>query len=150
MAETFKSSHKIFEVSFGLNVKEKNIPSCNYLVPGTRLNIRTDENQGKKKLMQLAYIHDLAYQKSDRHEADIQMCLCVFTWVDRYHACQYEISIQPYTTHCQFPVYAAQYVCIHNRDHLIRYILQIHKVTRRSIHQNRIDNLVNRYSGKEV
>ena len=63
---------------------EKHLPSYNYLGPGTRLDIRLDENTIPKPgeepinaIDQLAYIHDLAYQKydniSDRHEADIQM-----------------------------------------------------------------------------
>ena len=63
---------------------EKHLPSYNYLGPGTRLDIRLDENNNPKPgeepinaIDQLAYIHDLAYQKSDnisdRHEADIQM-----------------------------------------------------------------------------
>ena len=63
---------------------EKHLPSYNYLGPGTRLDIRLDENNIPKPgeepinaIDQLAYIHDLAYQKSDnisdRHEADIQM-----------------------------------------------------------------------------
>ena len=52
--------------------------------PNTRLDIRLDENNQPKPgeepinaIDQSAYIHDLAYQKSDnisdRHEADVQM-----------------------------------------------------------------------------
>ena len=63
---------------------EKHIPSYNYLGPYTRLDIRLNENNISKQeeepinaIDQLAYIHDLAYQRSenisDRHEADIQM-----------------------------------------------------------------------------
>ena len=63
---------------------EKHLPSYNYLGPGTRLDIRLNENNIPKSgeepinaIDQLAYIHDLAYQKSnnisDRHEADVQM-----------------------------------------------------------------------------
>ena len=59
-------------------------PPYNYLGPDTRLDIRLNENNIPKPgeepinaIDQLAYIHDLAYQKSDnisdRHEADIQM-----------------------------------------------------------------------------
>ena len=53
-------------------------------MPGTRLDIRLNENNIPKSgeepinaIDHLAYIHDLAYQKSnnisDRHEADVQM-----------------------------------------------------------------------------
>ena len=63
---------------------EHHIPSYNYLGPNTRLDIRLDENNQPKPgeepiyaIDQLAYIHNIAYQKSDnisdRHEADIQM-----------------------------------------------------------------------------
>ena len=63
---------------------EHHLPSYNYLGPNTRLDIRLDENNQPKPgeepinaIDQLAYIHGLAYQKSDnisdRHEADIQM-----------------------------------------------------------------------------
>ena len=63
---------------------EKHLPSYNYLGPGTRLDIRLNKNNNPKvgekpinAIDHLAYIHDLAYQKSDnisdRHEADIQM-----------------------------------------------------------------------------
>ena len=64
--------------------KEKHLPSYNYLGPGTRLDIRLDENSIPKpgeepinEIDRLAYIHDLAYQKSsniqDRHRADLDM-----------------------------------------------------------------------------
>ena len=60
------------------------MPSYNYLGPGTRLDIRLDENnlpkQGEEPINEidrLAYIQDLAYQKSsniqDRHRADLDM-----------------------------------------------------------------------------
>ena len=63
---------------------EKHLPPYNYLGPGTRLDIRLDENNNPKPgeepinaIDQLAYIHDLAYQKSDkiedRHRADQEM-----------------------------------------------------------------------------
>ena len=39
--------------------------------------------------------------------------------------------------------HTAQYVCIHTRDHLIKYVLQIHRVTRHSIHHNSIEYLMN-------
>ena len=63
---------------------EKHLPSYNYLGPGTRLDIRLDENNNAKPgeepinaIDQLAYIHGLAYQKSDniedRHRADREM-----------------------------------------------------------------------------
>ena len=64
--------------------KGKHLPSYNYLGPGTRLDIRLTENNLPKpgeepinKIERLAYIHDLAYQKSsniqDRHRADLDM-----------------------------------------------------------------------------
>ena len=64
--------------------KEKHLPSYNYLGPGTRLDIRLDENNLPKpgeepinEIDRLAYIHDLAYQKfsniQDRHRADLAM-----------------------------------------------------------------------------
>ena len=64
--------------------KEKHLPSYNYLGPGTRLDIRLDENNLPKpgeepinEIDRIAYIHDLAYQKSsniqDRHRADLDM-----------------------------------------------------------------------------
>ena len=64
--------------------KEKHLPSYNYLGPGTRLDIRLNENNIPKpgeepinKIDRLAYIHDLAYQNSsniqDRHKADLDM-----------------------------------------------------------------------------
>ena len=85
--ETFKSSHQNFQVSFGQNIQEKNI--C-HLGPGTRLDIRLNENNIPKsgeepinEIDRLAYIHDLAYQNSDdmgeaaalneRHRADQEM-----------------------------------------------------------------------------
>ena len=50
---------------------EKHLPSYNYLGPGTRLDIRLNENNILKPgeepinaIDQLAYIHDLAHQKS--------------------------------------------------------------------------------------
>ena len=60
---------------------EKHWPSYNYLGPGTRLDIRLDENNIPKsgeepinEIDRLAYIHDLAYQNSDdinkRNRAD--------------------------------------------------------------------------------
>ena len=60
------------------------MPSYNYLGPGTRLDIRLDENnlpkQGEEPINEidrLAYIHDFVYQKSsniqDRHRADLDM-----------------------------------------------------------------------------
>ena len=69
---------------------EKHLPSYNYLGPGTRLDIRLDENNIPKpgeepinEIDRLAYIHDLAYQNSDdmgeaaalneRHRADQEM-----------------------------------------------------------------------------
>ena len=63
--------------------KEKHLPSYNYLGPGS-VDIRLDENnipkQGEESINEidrLAYIHDLAYQKSsniqDRHRADLDM-----------------------------------------------------------------------------
>ena len=62
--------------------KEKHLPSYNYLGPGTRLDIRLTENNLPKpgeepinEIDRLAYIHDLAYQKSsniqDRRRADL-------------------------------------------------------------------------------
>ena len=64
--------------------KEKHLPSYNYLGPGTRLDIRLNENNipkpGEEPINQidrLAYMHDLAYQSSsniqDRHKADLDM-----------------------------------------------------------------------------
>ena len=63
---------------------EKHLPSYNYLGPGTRLDIRTDEynipRPGEEPINaidHLAYIHALAYQRSenieDRHRADQDM-----------------------------------------------------------------------------
>ena len=63
---------------------EKHLPSYNYLGPGTRLDIRLNENNIPKSgeepinaIDHLAYIHDLAYQNSnnikDRHRADQEM-----------------------------------------------------------------------------
>ena len=63
---------------------EKHLPHYNYLGPGTRLDIRLDENNNPKAgeepinaIDRLAYMHDLAYQKSDniedRHRADQEM-----------------------------------------------------------------------------
>ena len=63
---------------------EKHLPGFNYLGPGTRLDIRLDENNIPKlgeepinEIDRLAYIHDLAYQNSDdideRHRADQEM-----------------------------------------------------------------------------
>ena len=63
---------------------EKHLPSYNYLGPGTRLDIRLNENNIPKsgeepinEIDRLAYIHDLAYQNSDdmgeRHRADQEM-----------------------------------------------------------------------------
>ena len=63
---------------------EHHLPSYNYLGPNTRLDIRLDENNQPKPgeepinaIDQLAYINDLAYQKSDniedRHRADREM-----------------------------------------------------------------------------
>ena len=60
------------------------MPSYNYLGPGTRLDIRLNENNIPKsgeepinEIDRLAYIHDLAYQNSDdlneRHRADQEM-----------------------------------------------------------------------------
>ena len=68
--------------------EEHHLPWYNYLGPNTLLDIRLDENYQPKSgeepinaIDQLAYIHDLAYQKSDnisdRHEADIQMINCL-------------------------------------------------------------------------
>ena len=83
--ETFKSSHQNSQVSFGVNIQEKkHWPSYNYLGPGTRLDIRLNENNIPKpgeepinEIDRLAYIHDLAYQNSDdineRHRADLDM-----------------------------------------------------------------------------
>ena len=64
--------------------KEKHLPSYNYLGPGKRLDIRLTENNIPKpgeepinEIDRLAYVHDLAYQKSsniqDRHRADLAM-----------------------------------------------------------------------------
>ena len=64
--------------------KEEHLPSYNYLGPGTRLDIRLTENNLPKpgeepinEIDKLAYIQDLAYQKSsniqDRHRADLAM-----------------------------------------------------------------------------
>ena len=69
----FKSLRQSFQDSFGQNIKEKNISlHITYLGPGTRLDIRLNENNIPKPgeepinaIDQLAYIHDLAYQKSD-------------------------------------------------------------------------------------
>ena len=58
------------------------MPGYNYLGPGTRLDIRLTKNNIPKlgeepinEIDRLAYIHDLAYQKSsniqDRHRADL-------------------------------------------------------------------------------
>ena len=70
----------------GVDIQVKN--NChliiNYLGPGTRLDIRTDEYNNPKPdeepinaIYHLAYIHDLAYQRSenieDRHRADQEM-----------------------------------------------------------------------------
>ena len=63
---------------------EHHVPSYNYLGLDTRLDIRLDENNNPKPgeepinaIDQLAYIHDLAYQISDkiedRHRADEEM-----------------------------------------------------------------------------
>ena len=69
---------------------EKHLPGFNYLGPGTRLDIRLNENNIPKsgeepinEIDRLAYIHDLAYQNSDdmgeaaalneRHRADQEM-----------------------------------------------------------------------------
>ena len=63
---------------------EKHLPSYNYLGPGTRLDIRLNENNNPKpgeepinEIDRLAYIHDLAHQNSDdineRHRADQEM-----------------------------------------------------------------------------
>ena len=63
---------------------EHHLPSYNYPGPNTRLDIRLDENNQPKPgeepinaIDQLTYIHDLAYQKSDkiedRHRADQEM-----------------------------------------------------------------------------
>ena len=63
---------------------EKHLPGYAYLGPGTRLDIRLDENNIPKsgeepinEIDRLAYIHDLAYQNSDdideRHRADQEM-----------------------------------------------------------------------------
>ena len=79
--ETFKTSHQNFQVLSGQNIQEKNI--C-HLGPGTRLEIRLDENNIPKsgeepinEIDRLAYIHDLAYQNSndinERHRADLDM-----------------------------------------------------------------------------
>ena len=85
MAETFKSSLQNFQVLFGVDIQEKNTYLLIiYLGPGTRLDIRLNENNNPKvgeepinAIDHLAYIHDLAYQKSDnisdRHKADTQM-----------------------------------------------------------------------------
>ena len=62
---------------------EKHLPGYAYLGPGTRLDIRLDEDNIPKsgeepinEIDQLAYIHDLAYQSDDinmRHKADQEM-----------------------------------------------------------------------------
>ena len=63
---------------------ENHLPCYNYLGPGFRFDIRTDEYNNPKPgeepinaIGHLAYIHDLAYQWSenivDRHKADMQM-----------------------------------------------------------------------------
>ena len=62
---------------------EKHLPGYAYLGPGTRLDIRLDENNIPKpgeepinEIDQLAYIHDLAYRSDDinmRHKADQEM-----------------------------------------------------------------------------
>ena len=63
---------------------EKHLPGYAYLGPGTRLDIRLNENNIPKsgeepinEIDRLAYIHDLAYQNSDdineRHRADQEM-----------------------------------------------------------------------------
>ena len=63
---------------------EKHLFGFNYLGPGTRLDIRLNENNIPKsgeepinEIDRLAYIHDLAYQNSDdineRHRADQEM-----------------------------------------------------------------------------
>ena len=83
--ETFKSSHQNFQVLFGAKYSgEKHLPGYAYLGPGTRLDIRLNENNIPKsgeepinEIDRLAYIHDLAYQNSDdineRHRADQEM-----------------------------------------------------------------------------
>ena len=83
--EIFKSSHQNFPVFFGSKYpNEKHLPGFNYLGPGTRLDIRLNENNIPKsgeepinEIDRLAYIHDLAYQNSDdineRHRADQEM-----------------------------------------------------------------------------
>ena len=85
MVEIFKSFQRSFLVSYGLSIlREKHLPGYNYLGPGTRLDIRLDENNLPKTgeepinaIDQLAYDHDLAYQNSndltERHRADIEM-----------------------------------------------------------------------------
>ena len=83
-ADIQKFSEKLPGFIWSKYPKEKHLPSYNYLGPGTRLDIRLDENNQPKSgeepinaIDQLAYYHDLAYQNSndlsDRHNADIQM-----------------------------------------------------------------------------
>ena len=82
--DTQKFSEKLPGFVWSRYPGEKHLPSYNYLGPGTRLDIRLNENNIPKSgeepinaIDHLAYIHDLAYQKSnnisDRHEADVQM-----------------------------------------------------------------------------
>ena len=79
-----KFSEKLPSFIWSKYPKEKHLPSYNYLGPCTQLDIRLDENnlpkQGEEPINEidrLAYIHDLAYQKSsniqDRHKADLDM-----------------------------------------------------------------------------
>ena len=79
-----KFSEKLPGFKWGKYKGEKHLPSYNYLGPGTRLDIRLDENNIPKpgeepinEIDQLAYIHDLAYKNSsniqDRHKADLEM-----------------------------------------------------------------------------
>ena len=81
----FKSLRQSSQVSFGQNIKEKNIYLHTTILGQVLvLDIRLNENNIPKPgeepinaIDQLAYIHDLAYQKSDNiedcHRADREM-----------------------------------------------------------------------------
>ena len=81
-----KFSEKLPGFSWAKYPGEKHMIGYNYLGPGTRLDIRLNENNIPKSgeepinaIDHLAYIHDLAYQNSnnikDRHRADQEMII---------------------------------------------------------------------------
>ena len=81
---TQKFSEKLPGFIWSKYPKEKHFPSYIYLGPGTCLDIRLTANNIPKpgeepinEIDRLAYVHDLAFQKSsniqDRHRADLAM-----------------------------------------------------------------------------